>query len=46
MMAPSVPASERKKVHTIIIRSGGSEQTDTSAAVAYGATSAKALRMR
>jgi hypothetical protein len=46
VMAPSVPASERKKVHTIIIRSGGSEQTDTSAAVAHSATSAKALGMR
>jgi hypothetical protein len=40
--APSVPAShssEPKKVHTIIIRSDGSEQTDTSAAaVAHSAT--------
>ena len=43
--APSVPAShssEPKKVHTIIIRSDGSEQTDTSAAaVAHSATSAR-----
>ena len=40
--APSVPASKPKKVHTIIIRSDGSEQTDTSAAaVAHSATSAR-----
>jgi hypothetical protein len=45
-MAPSVPASERKKVHTIIIRSGGSGQTDSSAAVAHSATNAKASGTR
>jgi hypothetical protein len=45
--APSVPASEPKKVHTIIIRSDGSEQTDTSAAaVAHSPTSARAPGMR
>ena len=46
LAASSVPAShssEPKKVHTIIIRSDWSEQTDTSAAaVAHSATSARA----
>ena len=46
LSAPSLPAShssEPKKIHTIIIRSDGSEQTDNSAAaVAHSATSARA----
>ena len=54
LTAPSVPppvpapvpaphSSEPKKIHTVIIRSDGSEQTDTSAAaVAHSATSARA----
>jgi hypothetical protein len=46
LSAPSLPAShssEPKKIHTIIIRSDGSEQTDNSAAaVAHNATSARA----
>jgi hypothetical protein len=48
VMAPSMPASEAKKVHTIIIRSDGSEQTDTSAvAVAHSAGSGhRPLRLR
>jgi hypothetical protein len=43
--APFVPASEPKKVHTIIIRSDGSERTDPSAA-AHSATSARAPSTR
>jgi hypothetical protein len=50
LSAPSLPAShssEPKKIHTIIIRSDGSEQTDNSAAaVAHSATSARAPRTR
>jgi hypothetical protein len=50
VMAPSLPAShssEPKKVHTIVVRSDGSEQTDTSAAtVAHSATSARASGTR
>jgi hypothetical protein len=44
LLAPSVPAShspEPKKVHIIIVRSDGLEQTDLSA-VAHSATSARA----
>jgi hypothetical protein len=44
LLIPSVPAShspEPKKVHTIIVRSDGSQQTDLSA-VAQSATSARA----
>src|SRR5262249_11615840 len=47
MMAPSIPASEAKKVHTIIIRSDGSEQTDASAvAVAHSTTRARVFGIR
>jgi hypothetical protein len=40
---PALHSPEPKKIHTVIIRSDGSEQTDTSAAaVAHSATSARA----
>jgi hypothetical protein len=43
----ALSVSERKKVHTIIIRSNGSEQTNTSAAaVAQSATTPRAPRHR
>jgi hypothetical protein len=35
---PAPPSSEPKKIHTVIIRSDGSEQTDTSAAAAPHST--------